>query len=150
MSDLDELYQEIVLEHNKHPANFRKLDRANRTSEGYNPICGDRITLYLELKGDVVLDIGFQGSGCAISRASASMMTESIKGKSGAEAETIFNSFHQMVTRDPGSDFDNVELGDLEMLAGLSEFPVRVKCATLSWHTMRAALAGQKDAVYTE
>ena len=151
MSDLEELYQDMLIDHYSRPRNFRKVEGANRSVEGYNPICGDKITLYVKVDGDLIADIGFQGSGCAISKASASMMTESLKGKSKAEADEIFESFHQMITRDPGSDFDPDEkLGDLEILSGVSEFPIRVKCAVLSWHTLRAALEGQEEMVSTE
>lgn len=151
MSDLEELYQEIVIDHNNRPRNFRKIEGANRSLEGYNPLCGDRITLYLNVQDDRIADIGFQGSGCAISRASASMMTESLKGKGRKEVQEIFDAFHQMITRAPGSDFDADEsLGDLEVLSGVSEYPVRVKCAVLSWHTLLAALEGRDDAVSTE
>ena len=151
MSGLEDLYQDILIDHNNRPRNFRKLEGANRSSEGYNPLCGDRITLHLKLEDDHISDIGFQGSGCAISKASASIMTEIIKGKSTAEVEEIFNAFHQMITRDPGEDFDPDEtLGDLEVLSGVSEFPVRVKCAVLSWHTLHAALEGQEQSVSTE
>ena len=150
MSDLQELYQDIIIDHNSRPRNFRKLKGANRSSEGYNPLCGDRITLYARVEDDMIADVGFQGTGCAISRASASMMTESVKGKSKAEAEKIFKLFHQMITREPGADFDLADLGDLEILSGVSEFPIRIKCATLSWHTLRAALEGQEEPVATE
>ena len=148
MSDLDELYQEIVMEHNWKPHNFRALDDANRTSDGFNPFCGDAVTVYLNVEDDVVKDVGFQGSGCAISRASASMMTDSIKGKSVAEVEHLFGAFHDLLTR-PDEEPDSEELGDLEVLAGVSEFPTRVKCATLSWHTLRGALQGE-DKISTE
>ena len=151
MSELEDLYQEMVIDHNSRPRNFRKPEGANRSVEGYNPLCGDRLTIYLKVEGDVIADIGFQGSGCAISRASSSMMTEGVKGKSVAEVEEIFDLFHQMITRDPGSDFDPDEkLGDLEILSGVSQFPVRVKCAILSWHTLRAALEGHEEPVSTE
>ena len=152
MSYLQDLYQEMVMDHNSRPRNFRKLDDADRSLEGYNPLCGDRFTLYLKVDDGVISDIGFQGSGCAISRASTSMMTESVKGKSRAEAGEIFEAFHQMITRDPGLDFDDPDdkLGDLEILSGVSEFPVRVKCAVLSWHTLQAALEGREEPVSTE
>jgi nitrogen fixation NifU-like protein len=152
VSYLQDLYQEMVMDHNSRPRNFRKLDDADRSLEGYNPLCGDRFTLYLKVDDGVISDIGFQGSGCAISRASTSMMTESVKGKSRAEAEEIFEAFHQMITRDPGLDFDDPDdkLGDLEILSGVSEFPVRVKCAVLSWHTLQAALEGREEPVSTE
>lgn len=151
MAELQDLYQDMVIDHNNRPRNFRKLEGANRSAEGYNPLCGDRLTLYLKLEGDTVADIGFIGSGCAISKASASMMTESVKGKSKVEVEDLFNLFHQMITRDPGSDFDPDEkLGDLEILSGVSEFPVRVKCAVLSWHTLHSALEGREGLASTE
>jgi nitrogen fixation NifU-like protein len=149
MADLRELYQEILLEHNSKPRNFRKLPGANCTAEGYNPLCGDQITLYLNVEDDVIADVGFQGSGCAISRASASLMTQSIKGQSVAKVEEIFDAFHRMLTK-PGEPLDDNLLGDLEMLSGVAEFPTRIKCAILSWHTLRASLAGQRDAVSTE
>jgi nitrogen fixation NifU-like protein len=148
MSDLSELYQEILLEHNSKPRNFRKLDHPDHTADGYNPLCGDRISLYLKVKDGVIADVGFQGSGCAISRASASLMTQSIKGKSVAEAEELFQGFRRMLT-EPGTPPDGELLGDLEMLSGVAAFPVRIKCAILSWHTLRAALEG-KEAATTE
>ena len=151
MSDLDELYQDIIIDHNNRPRNFREPEGANRSSEGYNPLCGDKITLYLKVDGDLIADIGFLGSGCAISRASASMMTETVKGKSKVEAEEIFNLFHQMITGELSGDFDEELLGDLEILSGVSAFPSRVKCATLSWHTLRSALGGrEEESVSTE
>ena len=150
MTELDDLYQEIVMEHNLKPRNFRVLEDANHTGEGFNPFCGDVITLYLRVEDDVVADVGFQGSGCAISRASASLMTESIKGKSTAQARQTFEAFHQMLTRGLVEDVDSESLGDLAVLAGVAEFPVRVKCATLSWHTLQAGLKGQPERVSTE
>jgi len=155
MSDLEELYQDMIMEHNRKPRNFRLLEGADRSADGFNPFCGDTITLYLALDGDQVADIAFQGSGCAISRASASMLTESVKGKSLAEAERIFDAFHEMLTRGPvdepehDHDYDDV-LGDLEMLSGVAAFPTRVKCATLSWNTLKAAMQGDKETVRTE
>jgi len=149
MSDLRELYQEILLEHNSKPRNFRKLPAANHTAEGYNPLCGDQITLYLNVEGGVVTDVGFQGSGCAISRASASLMTQNIKGQPVAKVAEIFDAFHQMLTK-PGEPLDYELLGDLEMLSGVAAFPTRIKCASLSWHTLRAALSEQREAVSTE
>lgn len=145
----------MIMEHNRKPRNFRLLDGANRSAEGFNPFCGDTITIYLALDGDQVADIGFQGSGCAISRASASMLTESVKGKSLAEAEKIFDAFHEMLTRGPVDEAEHEHddddlLGDLEMLSGVSAFPTRVKCATLSWNTLKAALQGDKQTVRTE
>ena len=149
MSDLSELYQEILLEHNSKPRNFRKLEQATQSAEGYNPLCGDRITLYLKLENGVIADVAFQGSGCAISRASASMLTQSIKGQTVAKAQEIFEAFHQMLT-EPGAELDYDVLGDLETLSGVVAFPTRIKCAVLAWHTMQAALDGQSEAVSTE
>ena len=150
MSDLQELYQEMVLDHNNRPRNFRRPEGANRSAEGYNPLCGDMLSLYLTVEGDLITDVGFQGSGCAISKASASMMTEAVKGRTKAEAEETFRAFREMLLREPGSDFDAEQLGDLEILSGVSEFPARVKCAILSWHTLRSALEGRAEAVSTE
>ena len=149
MSELSDLYQEILLEHNSKPRNFRKVDEPSRTAEGFNPLCGDQITLYLKLAHGVIEDVGFQGTGCAISRASASMMTQSIKGKSLTEADEIFEAFHQMIT-DPDAGIDYEALGDLETLAGVNEYPTRIKCAILAWHTMRSALADDDAPVSTE
>ena len=141
MSGLNDLYQEILLEHNSKPRNFRVIDDANQTSEGYNPLCGDQITLSLKVIDGVIQDVGFQGSGCAISRASASMMTQSIKGQSVEQAENIFGAFHHMIT-EPEGEIDLDTLGDLETLSGVNEYPTRIKCAILAWHTMKAALDG--------
>ena len=149
MSGLSDLYQEILLEHNSKPRNFRKVDDASATAEGYNPLCGDQITLYLKVVDGTVEDVGFQGVGCAISRASASMMTQSIKGRSLDEAQTIFEAFHSMITH-PGEEPDYDTLGDLETLAGINEYPTRIKCAILAWHTMRSALGGEGESVTTE
>lgn len=149
MSGLNELYQEILLEHNSKPRNFRQVDDASQTAEGYNPLCGDQITLYLKVVDDVIIDVGFQGTGCAISRASASMMTQSIKGQSLERADEIFQAFHHMVT-EPGAELDYDTLGDLETLAGINEYPTRIKCAVLAWHTMRSALADDGAEVSTE
>ena len=149
MSGLSDLYQEILLEHNSKPRNFRKVDDASATAEGYNPLCGDQITLYLKVVDGTVEDVGFQGVGCAISRASASMMTQSIKGRSLDEAQTIFEAFHGMITH-PNEEPDYDTLGDLETLAGINEYPTRIKCAILAWHTMRSALSGEGDMVTTE
>ena len=150
MAGLDDLYQEVVIDHSARPRNFRKLEDPDRLVEGYNPLCGDRLTLYLKLEGDTITDIGFVGSGCAISKASTSMMTESVKGKNKHEAQEIFDAFRRMITREPGADFDPDEVGDLEVLSGISEFPARVKCATLSWHTLHSALEGDEESVSTE
>ncbi len=149
MSDLGDLYQEILLEHNSKPRNFRKLEEPTQTVEGYNPLCGDKITLYVKVCDDIISDVGFQGSGCAISRASASMMTQSIKGQSTAKAREMFDIFHQMMT-EPDADLDYDALGDLETLSGVIAFPTRIKCAVLAWHTLRAALERQGGSVTTE
>ena len=141
MSGLSDLYQEILLEHNSKPRNFKALKDANQTSEGYNPLCGDQITLSLKVVGGVIDDVGFQGSGCAISRASASMMTQSIKGQSVEYAGQIFDAFHHMIT-EPDGEINLDILGDLETLSGVNEYPTRIKCAILAWHTMKAALDG--------
>ena len=150
MSDLRELYQELIIDHSKRPRNFRVLEEANRKSEGYNPLCGDKITVFLELENDRVKNVGFQGSGCAISTASASVMTESVKGKTLAEAEILFEVFHQLVTGKPPAAGKTAALGKLAAFSGVSEFPARVKCATLAWHTLHAALQGEGDTVSTE
>ena len=152
MTMLDDLYQDVILEHSRKPSNFRLLPDANRSAEGFNPLCGDKVSLGLRVDDSgVISDVGFQGSGCAISKASASMMTESIKDKSVAEAREIFESFRSMVTRPPGEEFEaGDELEDLEMLAGVSEFPIRVKCATLAWHALATALNEQDETVKTE
>lgn len=149
MSGLSDLYQEILLEHNSKPRNFRKVDEPSRTADGFNPLCGDQITLYLKVADGVIEDIGFQGTGCAISRASASMMTQSIKGRSLAEADEIFQAFHHMIT-EPDAEPDYEALGDLETLAGVNEFPTRIKCAILAWHTLRSALQESGESVTTE
>lgn len=150
MSDLSELYQQVILDHNRRPRNFRKLEGANRMAQGYNPLCGDQIDLYLQFEDGVIKDIGFQGSGCAISKASASIMTESVKGKTKEEAEALFDRVHKMLTAGPGAKLDINGLGKLAVFAGVSEFPVRVKCASLAWHTLRAALEARKETVSTE
>ena len=149
MFDLKDLYQEVIVDHNRSPRNFGKLDNPDRTLEGFNPLCGDRLTLYLKLDDNQIDDISFDGSGCAISVASASLMTDAMKGKTAEEAEDIFNNFHDLVT----SDADNVDmekLGKLAALAGVREYPTRVKCATLCWHTLHSALEGEDSAVSTE
>ena len=148
--DLRDLYQEVVIDHSKKPRNFRKPEGANRSAAGINPLCGDEMTVYLKLAGDVIEDIGFQGAGCAISKASASMMTQSLKGKTKKEAEELFQKFHKVVTGQAASNGNSTELGKLAVFSGVSEFPVRVKCATLAWHTLQAALEGKQDAVSTE
>ena len=154
MSDLRDLYQDVILEHSKAPRNFRALAAANHKAEGYNPLCGDRFTVYLTLDGDKISDISFEGSGCAISKASASMMTQSLKGKTVEEAEKLFARFHDLVTghgvpAQSGGESEN-GLGKLAVFSGVSEFPVRVKCATLAWHTLQAALEDKQAPVTTE
>jgi nitrogen fixation NifU-like protein len=150
MSDLRDLYQQVILDHQKKPRNFRALTMANRHAEGFNPLCGDKVQLFLKMENGVIKDVGFQGTGCAISTASASMMTEAIKGKTPAEAEAIFKKFQNLVTSDPYTSTSAPELGKLEVFTGVREFPVRVKCATLPWHTLRAALEGEEKPVSTE
>lgn len=150
MSDLRELYQEVILDHNRRPRNFRELADANHKAEGFNPLCGDRLTLFLKLDGDVIRDASFQGSGCAISKASASLLTDSVKGKTVAETAALFERFHRMVTLAPDASEDFSDLGKLAVLSGVREFPVRVKCASLAWHTLRAALAAKQETVTTE
>lgn len=141
MSDLSDLYQEVILDHNKRPRNFRAIDGASHHAEGYNPLCGDRLTLYLQVNGERIVDIAFQGSGCAISKASASIMTDELKGRTVAEAHDLFERFHTVVTTPPDREVE--DLGKLSVLAGVREFPVRVKCASLAWHTLKAALDRQ-------
>jgi nitrogen fixation NifU-like protein len=150
MSDLRDLYQQVILDHQKKPRNFRALPMANRHAEGFNPLCGDKVQLFIKMENGVIKDVTFQGTGCAISTASASMMTESVKGKTPAEAEAIFKKFQDLVTSDPNQEISGSELGKLEVFAGVREFPVRVKCATLAWHTLRAALEGGEKTVSTE
>ena len=151
MSELDELYQEVILDHNKSPRNFREMADANRRSEGYNPLCGDHVTVYVNLADGVIRDISFKGAGCAISKASASMMTTELKGKSEAEAEEVFDSVHKMLTGEMGVDESDFErLGKLKILSGVSKFPARVKCASLAWHTVNAALKGTGEVASTE
>src|SRR5262249_6981500 len=147
MSDLRELYQETILDHHKKPRNFRKLEGDARHMEGYNPLCGDKVTVYVALDVDRIKDIAFQGSDCAISTASASIRTERLKGKALDEAERLFRGFHDLVTAKAPADGDR--LGKLAVFAGVREFPVRVKCATLAWHTFHAALEGKEQTVST-
>ena len=148
MADLRDLYQEVILEHSKAPRNYRELKAADRKAEGFNPLCGDRFTVFLEMDGESIKDIGFQGSGCAISKASASMMTQSLKGKTRSEAKELFERFHNTVTGHAAEKQD--DLGKLAVFSGVSEFPARVKCATLAWHTLQAALEGKQEAISTE
>jgi len=149
-TDLRDLYQEVILDHSKRPRNFHAMPDADRKAEGYNPLCGDRETVFLDLDGDVLKDVSFQGAGCAISTASASMMTESVKGKTRAEADALFERFHDLITGKPGGGAASPELGKLTVFSGVREYPVRVKCATLPWHTLKAALAGENAPVSTE
>jgi nitrogen fixation NifU-like protein len=155
MADLRDLYQEVILEHSKAPRNYRELPNANHKAEGFNPLCGDHFTVYLNVEGDAIRDISFQGSGCAISKASASMMTQSLKGKTREDAGKLFEQFHKLVTGKTKSnggrnDGGESELGKLAVFSGVSEYPVRVKCATLAWHALQAALADKNEAVSTE
>lgn len=149
MGDLRDIYQEVILEHAKSPRNYRAVNAPTCKAEGFNPLCGDRCTVYLALRGDVIDDIAFQGSGCAISRASASMMTQSLKGKTTSEAEELFENFHRTVTGQDGSG-NHPEIGKLAVFEGVSAFPARVKCATLAWHTLKAALHGDREPITTE
>ena len=150
MADLRELYQEVILDHHKRPRNYRKLEGANRQAVGHNPLCGDKVSLYMKVEDGIVREIGFQGSGCAISTASASMMTETLKGKTEAEVEALFKRFHDLVTGKLSSDAELSSLGKLAVFSGVREYPVRVKCASLCWHTMRAALEKREETVATE
>ena len=151
MFDLKDLYQEVIVDHNRSPRNFGKMEDADRTAEGFNPLCGDRLNLYLKMEGDRISDISFDGSGCAISVASASLMTEALKGKTRAEAEQVFNEFHERVTDKRTNDTDSVaHLGKLAALLGVKDYPTRVKCATLCWHTLHSALEGDTRPVTTE
>ena len=151
MSDhLRELYQQIILDHNRSPRNFGRLENANRHAEGSNPLCGDKLSLELRVEEDVITDVRFQGSGCAISQASASLMTSAVKGKTAAEAESLFRLFRAMVTSPVDTPVDREALGKLAALGGVRQFPVRVKCANLSWHTLHAALEETEDEVTTE
>jgi len=140
MSDLRELYQTVILDHNRSPRNFGPLPQANRSADGYNPLCGDRIRVMLDVEDDVVQDLRFEGSGCAISTASASLMTQAVKGKSLSDVLKLFDGFHEMVTADATNDVDASHLGKLAVFAGVREFPMRVKCATLAWHTLKNAI----------
>jgi nitrogen fixation NifU-like protein len=147
MPDLRELYQQVILDHHKRPRNSHKLDEANRSAKGYNPLCGDKINVYLKVEDGIVKDIGFEGAGCAISTASASMMTEALKGKTESDALALFDKFHNLVT---GNQQDGAELGKLAVFTGVRDYPVRIKCAILCWHTLKAALDERKDTVATE
>ena len=149
MSDLRELYQQVILDHNRNPRNFKELPDANRKVDGYNPLCGDHYTVFLKLDGDTIRDVSFTGNGCAISKASASVMSATVKGKKRAEAEALFDTFHKLVIGEDAG-LSEAELGRLAAFSGVSEFPARVKCATLAWHTLRTALEGEKESVTTE
>ena len=148
--DLGDLYQEVILEHNKSPRNFKRMEQANHHAEGYNPMCGDRCQVYIDMDGDAIKEISFQGSGCAISRASASMMTQMLKGKSKEEAVKLFEQFHEMVTGEKTAEEQAGELGKLKVFSGVSKFPARVKCATLAWHTLQSALDGKPNPIVKE
>jgi nitrogen fixation NifU-like protein len=150
MSDLRELYQQVILEHSRNPRNYKELEDANRTAEGYNPLCGDQLSLFVVVEDDLIVDVGFKGSGCAISKASASLMTAAVKGKTVAEAEFLFAGFRKMVTSEHDADIDEEALDKLAVFSGVREFPVRVKCATLAWHTLHAALEKKEESVSTE
>ena len=152
MSDLRDLYQEVILDHSKRPRNFRELPEASGKAEGYNPLCGDEATVYVKMEGDRLLDLSFLGKGCSISTASASMMTETLKGKTREEAESLFERFHALITASPdkAGQASASELGKLAAFSGVCEFPVRVKCASLPWHTLKAALTGNGQPVTTE
>jgi nitrogen fixation protein NifU and related proteins len=141
--DLNDLYQEVILDHNRTPRNFRRIERPSHHAEGYNPLCGDRVSLFVQVAGDRIADVAFQGSGCAISKASASLMTDSLKGRTIGEARELFERFHKMVTTAPDQAAE--DLGKLSALAGVREFPVRVKCATLAWHTFKAAIDNEQQ-----
>ena len=148
MSDLSDLYQEVILDHNKRPRNFRAIESPTHRAEGYNPLCGDRLNLYVQLDGDVITDVAFQGTGCAISKASASLMTDAVKGHTVGEARELFQRFHNVVTTPPDQPVE--DLGKLSVLAGVREFPVRVKCASLAWHTLHSAMEARDPVVSTE
>jgi nitrogen fixation NifU-like protein len=149
-SELRELYQQVILDHNKSPRNFRTIEHPDHFAEGYNPLCGDRINIYVKTENNIITDISFQGSGCAISKASASLMSSMLKGKSEEEAKEIFNKFHDLVTGHEMSEEDIASLGKLAVLEGVKEFPARVKCASLAWHTLNSALNEDNNVVSTE
>lgn len=150
MSDLRDLYQEVILDHNRNPRNYREMEKPTHKAEGYNPLCGDKVTIYLQVEGDTIKDVSFQGSGCAISKSSASMMTSAIQGKTVQQAHDLFEGFHGMVTGAPGAPIDEARLGKLAVFGGVCEFPARVKCASLAWHTLQAALHADPLPVSTE
>ena len=150
MADLEGLYQEVILDHSRRPRNCHSMQNADRHADGYNPLCGDRFTVYLKLQGDRIADISFEGTGCAISTASASILTEILKGKTRAQAEALFDTFHDLVTGKTHAEGETPALGKLAAFSGVCEFPVRVKCATLVWHTLRSALNGEEKQATTE
>lgn len=150
MNDLRDLYQDLILDHSKRPRNFGRLEGANHQAEGYNPLCGDRYTVYLSLDGERIKDIGFVGSGCAISKASASMMMVAVKGKTRAQVNEIFSDFHKMISGKPGDPVDESRLGKLAVFSGVCEFPIRVKCASLPWHTLKSGIQRDGKTVSTE
>jgi nitrogen fixation protein NifU and related proteins len=150
MSDLRELYQEVILDHGQKPRNFHPLEGATGDAEGFNPLCGDKVHVYVAKHGETIQDVAFTGDGCAISKASASLMTQAVKGRTADEVERLYAGFHAMITGQAGAAPDADALGKLLVFAGVSEFPVRVKCASLAWHTLRAALAGSHEPVTTE
>jgi nitrogen fixation NifU-like protein len=150
MSELDELYQEVILDHNKSPRNFRTIENADRKAQGYNPLCGDQLTVYLKLENGMIKDISFQGSGCAISKASASMMTAELKGKTETQAQELFENVHKMLTGESKAQDRGKSVGKLEILSGVCKFPARVKCASLAWHTVNSALKEAAKIATTE
>ncbi len=150
MSDLRELYQQVILDHNKNPRNFHDMPDATNRVDGYNPLCGDHYTIFLKTDGDTIQDVSFTGSGCAISKASASMMTDELKGKTVREADAFFEKFHTMLTAPATSEVEMDALGKLAVLSGVREYPMRVKCASLAWHTMKAAMKAEHEVVSTE
>lgn len=150
MAELDELYQEVILDHNRSPRNYRTMANANRKAQGYNPLCGDQVTVFLHLEEGIIKDISFQGSGCAISKASASLMTAALKGKSEGEAKALFENVHRMLTGEAGENGHDGGVGKLAILSGVCKFPARVKCASLAWHTVNSALEGEDEMATTE
>ena len=148
--ELNDLYQQVILDHNRLPRNYHKMEDPSGKSEGFNPLCGDRITVYVRMEQDQIKDISFEGSGCAISKASASLMTESVKGKSKKETDALFKRVHEMLTAPPDASVDTQGLGKLAAFSGVREFPVRVKCATLAWHTLNSAMKGEHEPISTE
>ena len=150
MNDLQDLYQDIIMDHNRRPRNFGPVDQPTHKKEGYNPLCGDQIEIELKILDGIVVDVGFTGVGCAISKSSASMMTEEIKGKELEVVESMFEQFRRMITVNDQMDLDADLLGDLEILQGVSRYPARIKCATLAWHTLHSAIKGDEDTVTTE